>query len=102
MPTPLRRQGIIPTDRRHPLDTTGAALVEEAVVRFSAETPIEELVAAAPQSSAILRRFHLVCLQCGEPVWGTLGELAAEKGINDITPILAALEEAAGKSKGGA
>lgn len=71
-------------------------------MRFSAETPIEELVAAAPQAAAILRGFHLVCLQCGEPVWGTLGELAAEKGINDITPILDALEEAVDQGQGGA
>jgi iron-sulfur cluster repair protein YtfE (RIC family) len=52
---------------------------------------IEDLVRRLPQASAVLRRFGIVCVQCGEPVWGTLREVAAEKGINDLTEVLAAL-----------
>jgi hypothetical protein len=55
---------------------------------------IEELIERLPQASAILRRFGIVCLQCGEPVWGTLGEVAAGKGIIDLREVLDALREA--------
>ncbi|MDD5563772.1 MAG: hypothetical protein PHQ91_08650 [Thermoanaerobaculaceae bacterium] len=57
---------------------------------------IEELLRGLPEASAILRRFGIVCIQCGEPVWGTLREVAAEKGINDLTEVLAALATARG------
>jgi hypothetical protein len=52
---------------------------------------IEDLVRRLPQASAVLRRFGIVCVQCGEPVWGTLREVAAEKGIHDLTEVFAAL-----------
>ncbi len=55
------------------------------------DTTIEELVRERPEAVAILRRFGIVCIQCGEPVWGTLREAAAEKGMSDLAPILAAL-----------
>jgi len=55
---------------------------------------IEELVERIPQAPSILRRFGIVCIQCGEPVWGTLQELAEEKGITDLTPVLEALAQA--------
>ncbi len=56
---------------------------------------IEDLVAARPRAATVLRRFGIVCIQCGEPVWGTLREVAADKGISDLEPILAALEREA-------
>lgn len=52
---------------------------------------IEELVEAIPTAPKILREFGLVCIQCGEPVWGTLEALARERGI--LRPILKALEQ---------
>ncbi|HVN30981.1 MAG TPA: hypothetical protein VMT45_03260 [Thermoanaerobaculaceae bacterium] len=55
---------------------------------------VEDLVRQIPEASAILRRFGIVCIQCGEPVWGTLRQAAAEKGIHDLSEILAALQEA--------
>lgn len=55
---------------------------------------IEELVARVPRAAALLRRWGLVCIQCGEPVWGTLRELATEKGIADLAPILDELSAA--------
>ena len=55
---------------------------------------IEDLVRGNPDASAILRRFGIVCIQCGEPVWGTLRQAAAEKGIHDLSEILSALHEA--------
>jgi iron-sulfur cluster repair protein YtfE (RIC family) len=55
---------------------------------------IEDLVRQRPEASAILRRFGIVCIQCGEPVWGTLRQAAAEKGIHDLSEILTALQGA--------
>jgi len=57
---------------------------------------IEELVRRIPEAAVILRRFGIVCVQCGEPVWGTLREVASEKGIADLTEVLAALRVAPG------
>lgn len=61
--------------------------------RVDPKITIEELVEVIPTAPKILREFGLVCIQCGEPVWGTLEELAQEKGIQDLQPILEALEE---------
>lgn len=58
------------------------------------EITIEELVARLPRAPALLRRWGIVCLQCGEPVWGTLREVAAAKGITDLEPLLAELRAA--------
>jgi len=60
------------------------------------DIPIEELVQILPQAPAILRRFGIVCIQCGEPVWGTLREVAAAKGIQDLDEVLAALRQGVG------
>jgi hypothetical protein len=54
---------------------------------------IEDLVRQKPDASVVLRRFGIVCIQCGEPVWGTLRQVAAEKGIHDLAEVLAALEK---------
>jgi hypothetical protein len=44
---------------------------------------IEELVEHYPASVGILRKHGLICIICGEPVWGTLQELAERKGLDD-------------------
>ena len=56
------------------------------------DVTIEELVRRRPGAVAALRRFGIVCVQCGEPVWGTLREVAAEKGILDLSEVMAACE----------
>jgi iron-sulfur cluster repair protein YtfE (RIC family) len=76
---PLRSQGSSAEGRR-----MDAGLIDPDIT-------IEDLVRRLPQASAVLRRFGIVCVQCGEPVWGTLREVAAEKGIHDLTEVLAAL-----------
>ena len=53
---------------------------------------IEDLIERLPRAPAVLRRHGIVCIQCGEPVWGTLEEVAREKGITDLASILAELE----------
>jgi iron-sulfur cluster repair protein YtfE (RIC family) len=63
---------------------------------IDADITIEELVRRLPEASSVLRRFGIVCIQCGEPVWGTLREVAAEKGIHDLGEVLAALAASRG------
>ena len=62
---------------------------------ITAELAVEDLVRLVPQAPAVLRAWDLVCIQCGEPVWGTLRQAAADKGITDLAPVLARLREAA-------
>lgn len=50
---------------------------------------IEDLVREYPQLIGPLKEKGIVCLACGEPVWGTLAEQAAEKGIENIDEIVA-------------
>ena len=42
---------------------------------------IEELVEILPEAVSYLSRKGIKCIACGEPIWGTLGEAAAEKGF---------------------
>jgi len=44
---------------------------------------IEDLVSSFPDSVEYLMKQGIRCLQCGEPVWGTLENAAKEKGFND-------------------
>lgn len=41
---------------------------------------IEELIETFPGMVAFLGEKGLRCIVCGEPVWGTLGDLARSKG----------------------
>jgi hypothetical protein len=47
------------------------------------DTTIEELITAVPSSVTYLMRKGIKCLACGEPIWGTLGQAAQEKGFSD-------------------
>ncbi len=40
---------------------------------------IEELVDKIPKSVQLLSKRGIICILCGEPVWGTLDELAKSK-----------------------
>jgi hypothetical protein len=53
---------------------------------------VEEVVRDFPKASAFLRRWGIVCIQCGEPVWGTLGEVIEAKG-QDVGHVLDQLNE---------
>ena len=44
---------------------------------------IEDLVSAIPESVSYLMRKGIKCLACGEPIWGTLGQAASDKGFSD-------------------
>jgi hypothetical protein len=55
------------------------------------EMLVEDLVRVYPSAAAFLRRHGIVCLQCGEAVWGTLDE-AITAGKQDVPATIAALE----------
>ena len=60
---------------------------------------VEELVEKLPSSVSFLREKGLVCILCGEAVWGTLNELAKSKNFSDqdITEIVDQLKQMANK-----
>lgn len=60
---------------------------------------VEELVENLPSSISFLREKGLVCIQCGEAVWGTLNDLAKAKGFTEekINEIVEQLNELQGK-----
>lgn len=49
---------------------------------------IEDLVQIYPKLIGPLKMEGIVCLACGEPVWGTLEAQAVEKGIKNIDEIV--------------
>ena len=44
---------------------------------------IEDLVRELPQAVRYLKPHNIKCLECGEPIWGTLAEAARQKGYTD-------------------
>ncbi len=58
---------------------------------------IEDLVANCEEAIKICLKYGLSCIACGEPVWGTLGEIAEEQGIKDKDALLQELKEACEK-----
>ena len=53
---------------------------------------VEDLIEQHPRAVGFLMDRGVVCMKCGEPVWGTLGELIAGKGL-DIGGTIADLEK---------
>ncbi len=54
---------------------------------------VDELVAEYPEAAGFLADHHVVCIVCGEPYWGTLGDLMTNKGIQDPEALVGALRE---------
>lgn len=50
-------------------------------VHVTLGTTIEELVERHPESVAFLMKHGIRCIQCGEPMWGTLRDAMTGKGI---------------------
>ncbi|MFQ6613430.1 MAG: DUF1858 domain-containing protein [Fidelibacterota bacterium] len=49
---------------------------------------IEDIVRDYPEVIAPLAEAGLACVKCGEPLWGTLEELAERKQISDLDEII--------------
>jgi len=50
---------------------------------ITADITIEDLMQRLPAAVSYLREKGIRCLQCGEPIWGTLASAAREKGFGD-------------------
>ena len=60
---------------------------------------MEDLVSDYPQVVPLLVRRGVVCIQCGEPVWGTLGEAIERAGLEDREFMLNELDKMTAVSK---
>ncbi|RKZ31616.1 DUF1858 domain-containing protein [bacterium] len=56
------------------------------------DTPVDVLLDEYPESNKWLMKRRIHCTECGEPVWGTIGELIKSKGM-DTEELLAELNE---------
>ena len=54
---------------------------------------IEDLVNEYPEVISPLTELGIVCIACGEPVWGTLEELVNKKGLINLDEILEKLNK---------
>ena len=54
---------------------------------------IEDLVNEHPEVIFPLAELGIVCIACGEPVWGKLEELVNKKGLNNLDEILEKLNK---------
>jgi iron-sulfur cluster repair protein YtfE (RIC family) len=44
---------------------------------------IEDLIRELPEAVRYLRQHDIKCLECGEPIWGTLAAAARQKGYTE-------------------
>ncbi len=54
---------------------------------------VEDLVEEHPKAAGFLADHGVVCILCGEPYWGTLGELMSQKNIEDPAALTAELTD---------
>ncbi len=62
---------------------------------FSEETKIEDLIEAHPSAVGFFTSEGLPCVVCGEPFWGSVGDLARQMNWTDeqITRLIGRLNE---------
>lgn len=52
-------------------------------MNITKDTSIEDIVNHSAEAVKYLSQKGIKCIACGEPVWGTLGEAAEEKGFSE-------------------
>jgi methionine synthase II (cobalamin-independent) len=52
-------------------------------MKITRDISIEDLVDNVPQAVKYLMQEGIKCIECGEPIWGTLEDAAKEKGYGD-------------------
>lgn len=52
---------------------------------------VEVLLERHPQAVSFLQKQGIICMKCGEPVWGTIGEAIEKKGL-DVEDVITKLE----------
>ncbi len=60
---------------------------------ITADVYIEDLVEDYPASVAFLLERKIVCIKCGEPIWGTLRETLERGEVEDIGQFVKDLNE---------
>jgi len=55
---------------------------------ISKDTDIEDIVNDYPELIGPLKDYGIACIMCGEPVWGTLEEIAKLKNIRNLDEIV--------------
>lgn len=69
------------------------------------ETSVEDLLDLCPAANGHLIERGLPCIVCGEPFWGSVGDLARRYGIDDVDGLVdelnALVVEAPGSRDGG-
>ncbi|MBL7067171.1 MAG: DUF1858 domain-containing protein [Candidatus Marinimicrobia bacterium] len=55
---------------------------------ISKDTDIEDIVNDYPELVRPLKDYGIACVVCGEPVWGTLKEIAKLKNIRNLDEIV--------------
>lgn len=54
---------------------------------------IEDLLERFPAANEYLIERGLPCLVCGEPFWGTLGEFARRRGMDNVEELVRGLND---------
>ena len=54
---------------------------------------VEDLVQDYPEVIGPLSEMEIICIACGEPVWGTLEELVIKKGLSNLDEIMTKLNK---------
>ncbi|HCK98616.1 MAG TPA: DUF1858 domain-containing protein [Candidatus Marinimicrobia bacterium] len=52
------------------------------------ESDIEDIVNDYPELIRPLKEHGIACIVCGEPIWGTLEDIAKSKNIKNIDQII--------------
>ncbi|MGE0089914.1 MAG: hypothetical protein AB7S50_10635 [Bacteroidales bacterium] len=52
-------------------------------MKITKDILIDELMEVNPKAVGFLAQKGIHCIACGEPVWGTLEELAKQKGLSE-------------------
>jgi len=60
-------------------------------IEITEDTTIEELLEAFPAANGYLIEHGLPCVVCGEPFWGTVGELARRSRVENVAELIAGL-----------
>lgn len=61
--------------------------------RLTLDIEIEDLVREYPRAAGFLTKKGVRCIRCGEPIWGTLGELFEADQIEDPSGLLDELNQ---------
>jgi len=62
-------------------------------IKITLNTGVEDLARDHPKAVGFLTKQGIRCIRCGEPVWGTLGDLLKEENVEDPEKLISKLNE---------